>query len=173
MITDRDISLPKARTENLIVKELPDETLVYDVQTDQAHCLNKSAAWVWKHCDGQRTVAELSEAMAVATENTADESLVWLALDQLDRFNLLTVAPALPAHLAGMSRRQWVRKIGLAAIALPMIISISAQPAHAQASLLPPGRCCGNPTDCASNSCSQSPSCVPPPPVAPSTKACN
>src|SRR6266498_3512906 len=48
--------LPRARTEDLIVEALPTETLVYDTRTHLAHCLNLSAATVWKHCDGIRGV---------------------------------------------------------------------------------------------------------------------
>jgi hypothetical protein len=35
--------LPKARKKDLIVERLEDETLVYDLKTDRAHCLNHSA----------------------------------------------------------------------------------------------------------------------------------
>jgi hypothetical protein len=32
---------PTARKDQLIVKELDDETLVYDLERDEAHCLNQ------------------------------------------------------------------------------------------------------------------------------------
>jgi hypothetical protein len=44
--------LPQARTEGLTVRELAEETLVYDKERHKAHCLNRTAACVWKHCDG-------------------------------------------------------------------------------------------------------------------------
>ena len=47
--------LPHARVNELIVRELPEETLVYDQKHDKAHCLNRAAALVWRHCDGQTT----------------------------------------------------------------------------------------------------------------------
>ena len=40
--------LPRAHTDGLVIKELPNETLVYDLKTDEAHCLNQTAALVWK-----------------------------------------------------------------------------------------------------------------------------
>ncbi len=49
--------LPVARHKNLIVKELPDETLIYDLDSDKAHCLNQTAALVWKNCDGTRSAS--------------------------------------------------------------------------------------------------------------------
>ena len=44
MKNDRPEQLPKARTEQLIVKEVDGEVLVYDLTTDRAHCLNDTAA---------------------------------------------------------------------------------------------------------------------------------
>jgi hypothetical protein len=164
--------LPKARTENLIIKELPDETLVYDLLTDKAHCLNETAARVWRNCDGKRTTSELCEALESESNQSVSVDLICLALDQLEKFDLIEDTAWRPAVLEGMKRRDLIRRIGVATVALPIIVSISASPANAQASLLAPGRCCGNPTDCVSNSCTQQPTCVPPPPQAPSTKAC-
>ena len=160
-------SVPTARQDSLIVKELPDETLVYDTQRDKAHCLNSTAALVWKNCDGKKTVGQLRELMEKDAGAPVPEEMVWLALDQLDAFKLLEDAPAKPPQLSGMSRRNLVKRIGFAAIAIPVIISISAPPASAQGSLLPPGSCCTTNANCQSNSCVNGGSCTPPP-----TKIC-
>ena len=63
MKADRNNQVPKARQEQLIVKELPDELLIYDLKRDKAHCLNETAALVWKNCDGHKTVDQLRELM--------------------------------------------------------------------------------------------------------------
>ena len=149
---------PKARKHRLIVKELPDETLVYDLDNDKAHCLNNTAALVWSRCDGQSSVSEIAQSLTAETNVKVDDAVVWLALDQLQRFNLLQTAPAAPAHLAGMTRRQWVRNVGFAAIALPAIISIAAPTAQAQGSCVNPGKgltgtACGSPNQCCSDVC--------------------
>jgi len=161
---------PLARTESLIIKELADETLIYDTQRDKAHCLNSTAALVWKNCDGKRSVNDLRELIEKDAGVAVPEEMVWLALDQLENFDLLAKAPSKPASLTGMNRRTLVKRIGFAAVALPVILSIAAPSAQAQASLLAPGACCGSPGQCASNSCNQSPTCVGIP--QPSTKAC-
>jgi hypothetical protein len=96
--------------------------------------------------------------------------MVWLALDQLETFSLLDEAALKPVQFAGMNRRDMVRRVGFAAIALPVILSIVSPTAQAQASGLAPGACCGSPGQCASGSCNQNPTCVGIP--APSTKAC-
>ena len=43
--------IPRARTDRLVIQDLPDETLVFDQLTNKAHCLNRTTALVWKHCD--------------------------------------------------------------------------------------------------------------------------
>jgi hypothetical protein len=150
------IQLPKARKEKLIIKDLADETLVYDLENDKAHCLNSTAARVWQQCDGQSSVTEIAQSLAGETERKADDTIVWLALDQLQKFNLLEEAPTRPAHLAGLNRRELVKHVGLAALALPVIMSISS-PTLAQVAspcaCTPPncrpiGCPCGNPSDC-------------------------
>lgn len=37
---------PLARSEGLVIQEMPDEVLVYDLETNKAHCLNETAAFV-------------------------------------------------------------------------------------------------------------------------------
>ena len=132
-----DLTLPRARTQKLIVKELPDETLVYDLERDLAHCLNSTAAFVWNKCDGETTVAEVAQLLGRREHADVDESLIWLALDQLESFQLLESAIVKPSQLSGLSRRQLIRKAGFAALALPVIISIAAPTAHAQGSCVP------------------------------------
>jgi hypothetical protein len=160
---DRRHNEPKARQEQLIIKELPDELLIYDLQHDKAHCLNETAALVWKNCDGRRSVGQLRELLEASAGSAVPEEMVWLALEQLETFKLLEEAPSKPALFAGMSRRDMVRRVGIAAIAVPAILSIVAPTAQAQASGLPPGSCCTTPNDCASSSCINSGSCTPPP----------
>jgi hypothetical protein len=148
MKNDRPEQLPLARTEQLIVKEVDDEVLVYDLADDKAHCLNDTAAKVWKNCDGKNSVAEISAALGNETGVAIDEGVVWLALDQLEKFKLLAEVPAAPAVFAGMSRRQLMRTLGVAAIALPVVVSIIAPtPAHAVS--------CGRP-------CTADPGCTDP-----------
>lgn len=126
MNDSRPALMPQARKDQLVIKELPDETLVYDLETDKAHCLNNSAALVWKHCDGTASVSEIAGSLSNETEVVFDENVVWLALDQLEKFKLLEVAPPRPVHLSGISRRQLVRMIGVGAFALPVIVSITS-----------------------------------------------
>ena len=60
--------LPKARQDKLIVRELPNETLLYDHVSAKAHCLNQTAGLVRKHCDGQTTVGELAVSSSASSQ---------------------------------------------------------------------------------------------------------
>ena len=168
MKVDRSNELPKARQAQLIVKELPDELLIYDLERDKAHCLNQTAGLVWKNCDGKRTVTQLRELIETNVGSPVPEEMVWLALDQLEEFKLLDEAPHKPVQFAGMTRRDMVRRVGFAAIALPVVLSIVAPTAQAQGSLLPPGACCNSPNQCQTNSCVQGGPCG----NQPNTKSC-
>jgi hypothetical protein len=163
--------LPKARKEKLIIKELEGETLVYDLETDKAHCLNLSAARVWQYCDGNRSVAEIRELVSQNIDSRVTNEVVLLALDQLQKFALLENADQSAFQLAGMNRRELVRRIGMGALALPLIVSLAAPPASAQASNPSLNICCGSPLDCIPPlTCKQNPTCIGQPQQ--STKAC-
>ena len=143
-------ALPRARQASLIIKEVDDETLIYDRDSDEAHCLNSTAARIWRSCDGQSTVSEIAERLGTEMQTTVDENVVWLALDQLEKFKLLEQPVAKPAWMTGVSRRQAVRTLGIAAIVSPLITSIIVPVAAQGGPCIPPGGtfCCKDPKDC-------------------------
>jgi len=149
-------TLPRARRDKLVIQELPDEVLVYDLERDQAHCLNQTAAMVWKHCDGESDVAKIAGRLGDELQTPVDERMVWFALEQLGRDSLLEESIVPPAAMTGMTRRQVMRTVGLAAVvAVPLITTIVA-PTPAQASTCVPdgGACPSGPTSCCSGICS-------------------
>jgi len=153
-MTKRKTPNPRARKDGLIVQNLPDETLVYDLERDRAHCLNQTAALVWRHCDGRANAKEIARALNRQTKQPVDEKLVWLAIDQLGRNHLLTETPALPPHVAGLNRREVMRALGLtAAVAIPVVASIVAPMPVQAATCLPSGAGCTSPAQCCSGIC--------------------
>ena len=154
---------PRARTQGLIVQELPDEVLIYDRERDKAHCLNQTAALVWKYLDGKNSVANITQKLEQDLKTHIDEKIVWYALDQFSKDHLLEDAFVPPTLFVGMSRREMVRALGVAAaIALPLVTSIVA-PTPAQASTCgTTGSPCSSGSQCCSGTCSSGPaSCVP------------
>ena len=144
---------PLARKEGLVIQELPDEVLVYDLDRDRAHCLNQTAAFVWQHCDGRATTDQIASSLSNKLNAPVDEKIVWFAVDQLRRNHLMTDS-VVPKVLSGMNRRQMVQALGLAAaVALPVVASIVA-PTPAQASTcLGTGAACTASAQCCSGVC--------------------
>jgi len=123
---------PTARKAGLVVQEVPDEVLVYDLDTNKAHCLNKTAAAVWRFCDGKSSVPEIAKFLSSEMGTKVDDDLVWLAIDQLNETSLLETQAE--PKFQGQSRRDAIRKIGIASmIALPIVASLVA-PKSAMAS---------------------------------------
>ena len=147
---------PTARREKLVIQEMAEEVLVYDLERDQAHCLNQTAAMVWKHCDGKTDAAGIAGRLAKDLRAPVDERIVWFALEQLGRDKLLEQSIVPPGAMAGMTRRQMVRTLGLAAVvAVPLITSIVAPtPAQAVSCIANGQPCPGGPTTCCSGTCS-------------------
>jgi hypothetical protein len=146
---------PIARQRGLVIQELPDEVLVYDLDRDRAHCLNETAAFVWQRCDGRNTTAQIARALGEQFGCAVDQNVVWLALDQLGRNQLLERSWTPPPAPEGMNRRAMVRALGLAAVvAVPVVTSIVA-PTPAQASTCTAtGQACGIPAECCTGICS-------------------
>lgn len=128
-----DQYLPAARNSKLVVRELADEVLVYDEGDHRAHCLNRTAALVWKSCDGMTPVSGIAERVSGQLSTPVSDEVVWLALDQLAEFDLLAHAESRPMAQNLISRRKMMRRLGIAAaVSLPLITSI-VSPTAAQA----------------------------------------
>jgi len=154
---------PIARQSGLVVQEVPDEVLVYDLESNKAHCLNQSAAMIWKSCDGNTSVSEIAKLVENQAGGKVTEDFVWLAIDQLSENNLLE--KEISSGFEGTSRREVIKKIGLASmIAIPVIASLVApQSAMAAASCgcVAPGDCAAQ-TGCPSTSlCNGAGVCAP------------
>ncbi len=154
MATTRAL-MPRARQEELVVEELQDETLVYDLKRDKAHCLNRTSALVWQHCDGRTSVADVVALLEEQLATPTDEAVVWMALDRLGRAHLLSEPVTLPADRAQYSRREvlrTLRRVAGISLLLPVIESIVAPRAAASTSAcVTVGACEGQgmmPPDC-------------------------
>jgi hypothetical protein len=116
---------PTARKSGLVIQEVPDEILIFDVESNKAHCLNLTAATVWKSCDGKTSIQEIASILEKQSGKDVSDDLVWLAIDQLNETSLLEskVTP----KFVGQSRREVIKKIGLASmIAIPIVASLVA-----------------------------------------------
>jgi hypothetical protein len=157
-------ALPRARETELIVEVMADETLVYDLERHKAHYLNPTAALVWRCCREGRSVAETVTLLDSGLPLAEAETLVWMALDRLDRAHLLNEPPAFPRPRARYTRRQVIRTLSLGATAtllVPLVDSIVSPVAAQAGSCVTAAQCesmaislcsgqpiCGSPGDC-------------------------
>lgn len=82
--------MPKRR-DGLIERELPEELILYDPETDRAFLLNRTSAAVWDLCDGhnaaQQIGDELTRCFGGPAENVVGD--VTTTIERLRRDRLL------------------------------------------------------------------------------------
>lgn len=147
---------PEARTDDVLVEDVDGETLVYDLESHDAHCLNPTAALVWRRCDGRTTVRDMVPLLA-QVGLPEDESLVWMALNRLEKAGLIG-SVEIPEPKSAFSRKEVLRVLGTAAIAvlLPVVTSVVAPTAAAAASCISLAACKALPK----NNCGGLPICT-------------
>jgi hypothetical protein len=110
---------------------LKNETVVYDVDRHEAHCLNATASRVWQHCDGYTSLPQITHALEVELGLPPEACAVDMAIDQLGQAHLLEFDVPIRA---GVERRSVTRRLGAlgAAALLPVVISaVAPTPADA------------------------------------------
>ncbi len=140
---------PRARSTGLVVRELDREILVFDRQQDKAFCLNEIAGQVWQLSDGRTSVAYMVHLIRDSNGAAVNENTVNAAIKQLDKDGLLDNAADRVDDV--MSRRDLMRRTGVAAaVALPMITAISL-PTTGFAWSSPPPVCSPSQLGCGGN----------------------
>ena len=117
---------PLTRRTDVIVQQVGADLVVYDELRDRAHSLNRVAALVYQHADGTRDIEGLAAAASAELGAPCDCAVVQDALERLAGVELLDerYAPKTPL----IARRAALRRLGLAAAALPMITTLVAPP---------------------------------------------
>lgn len=145
---------PKRRHDNLIVREMDDEVLIYDRIANRAVCLNRAAWMVWNHCDGLTGVEQLRTQLSTHLAWGLPDGLVEQALKDLVAGGPLEPGPRVAAP--GLTRRQWGARMAgaLGAALIPSVIVLGAPtPAQAAASCRASGKQCTESAQCCSKCC--------------------
>lgn len=156
----RDKLKPISRKSEIVIQEFNNEILIYDLTNHKAFSLNETSAMIWQACDGNQTVSEISDKISRKLKSPINEEFVWLALEQLKQGNLIEHQPEIASQIEGVSRRELIRKVGLATlVALPIVSSLvaptaaNAQSGCGAAAGKPNGCNCTAAGNCASNCC--------------------
>ena len=143
------MKLPLARRDGLVVTTIENETLIYDLDRQRAYALNAAAAAIWDGCTGTASIAALAGATALPSD------IVWYGLWRLRASRLLEVTPD-PSPASRLTRRaalRLMRDAGLAAIAIPAILTLVTPSPLVAASCLPNGSSCSSNMQCCSGHC--------------------
>lgn len=123
--------------------------LVYDLKTHRAHCLNKTAAFVWNHCDGHKTVLEIARELEQQWREQVSEDVIYMTMEKLGKADLLVGGVYCPQSEAGMTRRRMIRQIGIGTLLLPTVMTIIAPMTVSAATCVLESFCDGTPaTNC-------------------------
>lgn len=134
--SDQSKIFPRGRNKQIVTQKVENEMLVYDLKTDKAICLNPTAFFVWQQCDGKTSIAEMAGTLDKKVQNGAGEDMVWLALKELDKANLLDRKSFKFDKEIKVSRRKLIG-YGVPMAALPVIMSLVAPAAAGTQSCIP------------------------------------
>lgn len=127
-------NFPLSRSENIVVQDLQNELLIYDLKINKVYSLNETSSAVWRECDGQSDLEQISIKVSLKLKQTISKDIVRLAIHQFKKENLLENGLEI-VEFEGISRREIIRRAGLAsAVALPIISSLIAPTAAMSAS---------------------------------------
>jgi hypothetical protein len=103
---------PRARHESIVAEVLGEELLVYDEELDQAYCLGKSAALIWRRCDGRTGIRDIAAAARdqLRLPELVDD-LVALVLQKLQKAKLLRDPLPAKLDLQGSTRRNRMARL--------------------------------------------------------------
>ena len=131
---------PLARKSDIVAENLPEEVVLYDKTNNKVHCLNKTAAAIWESCDGTRTVEDLAQVVEAKLGAPTDRKLVLLALEELEKADLMETGSVVVPDAVLTSRREAVGKIAMAGSALVATIVAPTPVAHSShPGATPPG----------------------------------
>lgn len=152
------MNYPLSRQQNIVIQETGQEILLYDLEKNKVYCLNQTSAMIWNICDGKKSIGEIVQFSGLPAE------VVWLALDQLKDEKLIQNYGGSSSYFNNLSRREIIKKVGLASlVSLPLISAIiapkaanaasGADPCAVSPGFFPNGCVCLFDPDCLSGCC--------------------
>ncbi len=114
---------PKAIRDRYFAEEIGDETVVYDAVSHQSHCLNATAAFVWRLCDGQTSTTEMASRLQEEFGAEGADELVSVALSELRSAGMLDQKSVESGWDGFVTRRQLLGKAAVIGAMVPLVAS--------------------------------------------------
>ncbi len=124
------INRPVARSERLIVEQVGDEAVIFDLETRASHALKPLAAAVYTYADGKNTVVEIAELASHRLAQQVTEADAADAVVQLTALNLLE-APEVELGGNGLSRRDALKTFAAVGASAALVSTVTAGAAMA------------------------------------------
>jgi hypothetical protein len=126
------------RVTHVMIELVGDGLSVFDSQRNKYQVLNPTVALVWQQCNGQTSTDNLTRSLQQKFNLPQAEAdkLMWLALEELEKTNLLIKGTVTEAPTR-YNRRQIIKgfaAVGLSVALLPLIV----EPQVVQAQTAPP-----------------------------------
>lgn len=115
---------PPARRDGLLVETLGDETVIYDLESKEAHCLKELAAVAFAYVDGTNSSADIAELASYRLGRPVTEVEIDDSLAQLQERVLLSAPPR--EQRDGLSRREALRTFAAAGAGTVLITTVAA-----------------------------------------------
>lgn len=132
-----DTTKPISLKNNILVMESNKELLLYDLERNKAYCLNEMSWMVWNLCNGENTVEDIRRQISIQLKTQVSEEVIWLALHDLKKEELLSNYREININFNGLNRREVIKKIGFTTMtALPLILAVIAPTAVSAQSLV-------------------------------------
>ena len=150
-------TLPRVRP-GLLRHRLDEQSLVYDPRDDKVHLLDPTTACVLDLLEeGGWSIERMKTEVARRMNIEVNDDILTLSFDELRKADLIDAGEPAIAPVTDMARREMLRKIGFvgaAALAVPIITTLTATPAYAACTgRLPQGSGCAVGTQCCSGVC--------------------
>jgi len=144
-------SLPRIR-DGLLSHHLEDQVLVYDATSDRVHLLDRTTGLVYQLLEeSQRNEHGITAELARLSGCESSAELFELSVDELRRAGLLDDNETPNRPLTDVTRREMLRRLGIAGVAamlIPAIATLTADKAYGQASCLPQCAPCTSDAQC-------------------------
>lgn len=147
------MDLQPRRAEDVVIDDLAEEAIAYKRGGFRFFRLSSSVKVVWRLCDGERALAEISRELSRETGLPEDPEWAALCLQRLYRYRLIeTRPPDTPIPKTDEVRRRLLR-MGLGLALLPVVTLVNAPSPADAGSLRGSGASCTDSAQCRSGVC--------------------
>lgn len=143
-----------ARKDGLLVTRVGDETVIYDIESSKASCLNGLMTAIWEAIDEETNIEVLINILRDRGYPDVNEEIVYMAVHDLVQAGLVENCSEIAIYKENLSRREMIQLIGKrSVVVLPVVSTIIMQPAIAQVSCAAKHEPCTFDSDCCVGPC--------------------